>query len=60
MTERLRRGVPGWRRLAGWAFVADGASFLASALAAASDEPPIHIGRSGCTGFGAIEAPRSV
>jgi len=24
---------------------------------AASDEPPIHIGRSGCTGFGAIEAP---
>ena len=26
---------------------------------AASDEPPIHIGRSGCTGFGAIEAPDS-
>ena len=24
---------------------------------AASDEPPIHIGRSGCTGFGEIEAP---
>ncbi len=26
---------------------------------AASDEPPIHIGRSGCTGFGEIEAPDS-
>ena len=27
---------------------------------AASDEPPIHIGRSGCTGFGAIDAPDKV
>ena len=26
-------------------------------LIAASDEPPIHIGRSGCTGLGASEAP---
>ena len=24
---------------------------------AASDDPPIHIGRSGCTGLGEIEAP---
>ena len=28
-------------------------------LIAASDEPPIHIGRSGWTGFGTIAAPRS-